>query len=150
MRLSRQSHQRLESFFREYYSDDSLRLPEIEIFIKRGAGIVAKLAGVFGITFGRFMFIKPDLIFQVETNDLFISKKLMAHEATHVLQYKRLGWCRFFYTYLSSYWNALWKKEKWDFDSRMEAYLEIPHEVEARLCADKFIEWCEKTGNPSG
>lgn len=144
MRLSRQSHQRLESFFREFYSDESLRLPEIELYIRRGAGIAAKLTGVFGITFGRFIFIKPDLIHRPETDKSFISKKLMAHEATHVLQYARLGWLGFFYTYLKAYWIELKKKKKWDFNSRMEAYLEIPHEVEARICADKFVEWCEK------
>ena len=44
----------------------------------------------------------------------------------------------FFYTYLKGYWQALRAKEKWDFNSRMEAYLEIPHEVEARICAAKW------------
>ena len=144
MRLSRQSHQRLESFFRNYYSDDSLRLPEIELFVRRGAGIVSKLTGVYGITFGRFIFIRPALIIKSERKHLFISKKLMAHEATHVLQYVRLGWFGFLFTYLKAYWNGLKKKRKWDLNARMEAYLEIPHEVEARICADRFVEWCEK------
>lgn len=144
MRLSEQSHQELESFFREFYCDDNLKLPEIKIYIRGGSRIIVKLTSVYAITFGRFIFVKTDLLTRNLENELCISKELLAHETTHVLQYRRLGWFGFFYTYLKGYWKALKQKEKWDFNARTEAYLEIPHEVEARVCGAEFLEWRKK------
>jgi hypothetical protein len=141
MRLSHKSHTQLESFFRDYYDDAELKLPEIRIFSKRAARLITKSNHVYAITFGRFIFVKPDILTRDSNDELYVSKELMAHEITHVLQYQKLGWLKFFYTYLSGYWKNLSKKEKWDFRARTEAYLEIPHEIEARFCATKFLEW---------
>src|SRR6476661_5001317 len=103
MKLSPNTHRQLESLFRMYFDDENLKLPEIELYVRRGARIVAKILSIYGITFGRFMFIQPDLLYRNSDLELCISKELLAHEATHVLQYQRLGWFRFFFNYLKGY-----------------------------------------------
>lgn len=140
MKLSRKLHFQLESFFREFFDNQSLRLPEIEIFANRGARLVTKAAGVHGITFRRFIFIKPDLICRDNRARFCISKELLAHEATHVLQYQKLGAARFLYRYFKSFFVNLRHKKRLDFNSRMQAYLEIPFEAEARMSGAKFVE----------
>jgi hypothetical protein len=150
MKISRSAHRQLEVFFREYFRDDKLNLPEIELYARRGAWLITKIFKIYGITFGRYIFVKPDLTSRSVNRQLYISKELLAHETTHVLQYQKLGWILFFYTYLKGYLRALRQKEKWDFNSRHESYLEIPHEVEARICAAKFVEWTEKPENETG
>ena len=147
MRLSRKSHRKLESFFREHFKQEDLRLPEVDLFVKRGAGIITQVLKIYGITFGQFVFIRADFLYRNENHELCISKELLAHELTHVLQYEKLGWFRFFYTYLKGYWTALKRKENWGLAARNQAYLEIPHEVEARECAAKFLEWIAKNEN---
>lgn len=144
MRLSTATHQQLEEFFREYFADEKLKLPAIEIYHRRGAGIVTKITSVLAITFGRFVFVKPDLICRNDENLLCISRELLVHETTHVLQYRKLGWVKFFYTYLKEYRSNLRSKQKRDLLARAEAYLEIPHEIEARACAAEFLKWREK------
>ena len=147
MKLSRKAHYLLERFFREHFNDAELKLPEIELYSNGGARLVTKILKIYGITFGRFIFIKPELISRNRDQLLCISRELLAHETTHVLQYQKLGAILFLYTYLKAYFRALRKKKKWDFSSRQDSYLEIPHEVEARMCGRKFIEWLEKTDN---
>lgn len=147
MYLSRETHRQLEKFFREFYRDENLKLPEIEIYARRGSKLVIKLTSVLAITFGRFVFVKRDLLSRNAENALCISKELLAHETTHVLQYKKLGFFKFFYTYLKGYWKALKRKKKWDLIARTEAYLEIPHEIEARRCAAEFVEWSRREKN---
>lgn len=147
MQISQNAHLQLEFFFREFYQDENLKLPKIEIYGRRGARFVSKMTSVYAITFGRFIFVRPELLNRNSVNELCISKELLAHETTHVLQYQKLGWFGFFYTYLKGYWKALKQKEKWDFKSRTEAYLEIPHEIEARICGSEFVKWNRKKKN---
>ncbi|MGI9035153.1 MAG: eCIS core domain-containing protein [Pyrinomonadaceae bacterium] len=141
MKLSRELNQQLEDFFREFFDDENLRLPEIEIYGKRGARIVTKIFGVQGITIGRFIFITPDLVFRDNLTRLCVSKELLAHEATHVLQYQQLGTLKFLYRYFKSFFVNLRRRRNWNFYSRMQAYLEIPFESEARAGGAKFAEW---------
>ena len=42
MRLSGKSHQQLETFFREYFNDDKLQLPDVEVYGRGVAGIITK------------------------------------------------------------------------------------------------------------
>lgn len=147
MKLSRELHSQLENFFREFFDDENLRLPEIEIFCHRGARFVTKLISVHGITFRRFIFIKPDLISRSPEMKLCISKNLLAHEATHVVQYQKLGTLKFLYRYFKSYFVNLRGGKDWNFNSRMMAYLDIPFEEEARVCGANFVEWLNKTEN---
>lgn len=141
MKLAPETHKQLESFFREWTGDERLKLPEIELYVKRGAGFVTKVLKIYGITFGRFVFINPKAVSRDSNGRLGISKELLAHETAHVMQYRKLGWIRFFYSYLHDYWKSLRRRKKWDARSRHEAYLEISHEREAREIAARFVEW---------
>lgn len=150
MRLSRKLHHQLEDFFREFFGDENLRLPEIEICCGRNANVVTKLLGVHGITLGRYIFIKPDLIYRRNSAERYISKNLLAHEATHVLQYQNFGALKFLYQYFKSYFLSLREKKSWNAGARLQAYLDIPFEAEARAGGAGFVDWTineRKTGN---
>ena len=141
MRLSAKTHQQLETFFRLYFEDENLKLPEVEIYLRRGAKFVIKLIRVDGITIGRRVFINPDLAFYDENKRLCLSKNLLSHELTHVVQYNQLGFFGFLYKYIKDYFIILRQKKTWNSEARMESYWEIPHEIEARDAAKKFVIW---------
>lgn len=143
MYLAKSSHKKFEEFYREFFNENNHSLPQIKIYARGGAGLITKLFNLNGITIGRRIFIHPQLVTSSADALLRAPKALLAHELAHVLQYQRLGFLKFFYTYLKGYWQALQKKEKWDFNARVEAYLEIPHEVEARQFAADFLVWLE-------
>lgn len=141
MKLADTSHRKLEEFFREYLGDEHFRLPVIYFYVGGFTKILTKVVGVHGITFGRRIFIKPQIVSLNRNNLRRLPEDLAAHEITHVLQYQRTGFVGFFYRYLSDYWKNLRKKKKWDGDSRHQAYLDIPFEIEARRVAAQFVEW---------
>ena len=141
MKLAESSRRQLEAFFREYLRDEDYRLPVIYFYAGRFTRILTDLIGVHGITFGRRIFIKPQIVSLNQNNLPRLPEDLAAHEIAHVLQYQRVGFIGFFYQYLSDYWKNLRKKKKWDGDSRHQAYLDIPFEIEARRVATKFVEW---------
>lgn len=141
MKLADTSHQKLETFFREFLNDEHFRLPVVYFYVGGFTKILTKIVGVHGITFGRRIFIKPQIVSLNENNLLRLPEDLAAHEITHVLQYRREGFVGFFRQYLSAYWSNLLEKKKWDGDSRHQAYLDIPFEIEARNVAAKFVEW---------
>ncbi len=141
MKLAKSSHQKLEAFFREYLNDESFRLPVIHFYIGKFTRIFTAIVKVHGITFGRRIYIMPSFVMLNSANKLKLPEGLAAHEVTHTLQYKREGFFKFFYKYLTSFWRNLRKRKSWDIISRQEAYLEIPFEIEAREVAEKFIEW---------
>lgn len=144
MKLARDTHRLLEEFFREYFADEKIKLPPITLFGKRGAHFLTNLLKIHGITFGSRIFIMPALFFYDDKKLLCIDKQLLAHEATHVLQYRKQGFLKFAYTYLKSYWKNLREMKRWDFAARYEAYRAIPQEVEAREAAEAFMHWLEK------
>ena len=141
MKLAENSQDRLETFFREFLSDESFRLPTVNFYAGKFARIFTLILQVHGITFGRHIFVMPDLIAKDFENRRKLSLELAAHEIVHVLQYKKEGFVRFFYKYLTSYWRNLRKKKDWNASSRHEAYREIPFEREAREIAAEFVEW---------
>jgi hypothetical protein len=141
MKLAADSHQRLQEFFREHFSDESFSLPTINIYCGKFTHYFTNMIGVHGITFGCRIFILPDLIAQNHRNESRLSENLAAHEIMHSLQYQKHGFFGFFYRYLGSYWKNLRRKRKWDLESRQLSYLEIPFEVEAREVAEKFVQW---------
>lgn len=144
MFLAKDSRERFEEFYRDFFdSERNMILPPVKVYARSGAGLITKLLKINGITFGRRIFIAPQLTTRSADERLLAPKALIAHELAHVLQYQKLGFVKFFYTYLKGYWQALKAKEKWDANARMEAYLEIPHEVEARQFAADFLEWSE-------
>ncbi len=141
MKLAESSHHRLETFFREFLCDKTFQLPTINFYAGRFSRILTLILQVHGITFGRHIFITPDLIAKNYESRQKLSLELAAHEIVHVLQYKKEGFIRFFYKYLTSYWRTLRTKKNWNADSRHEAYLEIPFEREAREIAAEFVRW---------
>jgi hypothetical protein len=141
MKLAESSQKKLEIFFCEFYSDENFRLPTINFYGGRFSRLFTSILHVHGITFGRHIFIQPDLITKDFENRRKLSLELAAHEIVHVLQYKNAGFLVFFYKYLTSYWNNIRPKNDWSADSRHEAYREIPFETEAREIAAKFVEW---------
>lgn len=138
MKLSRELHQQIENYFRHYFADENLKLPEVQIFVRRGAWLFSRFLAVDGITLGRFIFIRPNLVRRNAENRLVISKTLLIHELTHTMQYQKTGFSAFLYGYFKAFFVNLKHGKKWDFHSRLEAYLEIPHEIEARDAAEKF------------
>ena len=143
MKLAASSHQKLEIFFREYLDDKDFRLPKIHFYVGKFTRIFTTVLQLHGITFGRRIFILPKFLMINQENLLTLPEKLIAHEVTHVIQYRREGFVIFFYKYTTNFWKNLRTKKKWDIDSRQQAYLEIPFEIEAREVADKFVEWSE-------
>jgi hypothetical protein len=141
MKLADSSHQRLEAFFREYLDDADFCLSEIDIYAGVFTKILTNLIGAHGITVGARIFIAPKFLTYNTNNFLKLPEDLIAHEITHVLQYRQEGLINFFYKYLSNYWQNLRRKEKWNALARQEAYFEIPFEVEACAIAERFVEW---------
>ncbi len=141
MKLSPNSQHNLQTFFREFLSDENFRLPAVNFYAGRFSRIFTLILRVHGITFGRHIFILPDLIAKDFENHRKLSLELAAHEIVHVLQYKKEGFFRFFYKYLTSYWRNLLGKKNWNAQSRHEAYREIPFEREAREIAAAFVRW---------
>jgi hypothetical protein len=141
MRLSRQTNDELQNFFRNYFDDENLTLPKIEIYAKGGAGFITRALRVSGITLGRHILIKPVHAKYDKKRRLTVSRNLLSHEVTHVVQYQQLGFFGFLYKYFKDYLLILRKKEKWDAVSRSEAYWELPHEIEARHAASLFVDW---------
>ena len=81
------------------------------------------------------------MIYRNSDNQICLSKKLLVHEITHVLQYQKEGFFGFLVNYFKEYLTGIKRRKKWDSISRMYAYLDIPHEIEARDSASKFIKW---------
>jgi len=141
MKLAESSHRKLEAFFREYLNDETFSLPQIYLYVGKFTNLLTALISVHGITFGRRIFITPRLLSFNQNNLFKLPDDLVAHEITHVLQYRQEGFIKFFYKYLTSFWRNLQKRGKWDAVSRQNAYLEIPFEVEARHVSAKFVKW---------
>ena len=141
MRLSQKTQQQLETFFRLYFDDENLKLPQVEIYARRGARLVTKIIGVDGITVGRHIFIDSKLAQYDDKKRLCISQNLLSHEVAHVIQYQQSGFFSFLFKYLKDYFVILRRKERWDTHARLESYWEIPHEIEARDAAREFEKW---------
>ncbi len=141
MKLADASHRKLELFFRGYLDDENLRLPPTYFYVGRFTKTLTKVISVHGITIGRRIFIKPTLLSLNQNNLPTLPEDLIAHEIAHVLQYRREGFLKFFYKYLTDFWRNLQSKKRWDAVSRHKAYLEIPFEIEARQAAARFVEW---------
>ncbi len=144
MKLAENSHRKLELFFREYLNDENFELPMIDLYVGKFSSFLTAAISVHGITLGRRIFITSKLLTLNQNNFLKLPENLVAHEITHVLQYREEGFAKFFYKYLTNYWKNLRGKKKWDADARHEAYLAIPFEIEARKIAAEFVEWNEK------
>lgn len=142
MKLARDSHERLEKFFREYFNDPHLRLPPIHLHRGRCARFITKRLRIGAITFGRHILLAPDRVTN-EGGSLQTKGWLMAHEATHVLQYEREGYVRFLIKYLRDYWLALRDVGEWNREARMNAYLAIEAERVAHEVERAYQTWSD-------
>jgi hypothetical protein len=143
MRLARESHERLEKFFREYFKDPQLRLPPIYLHRGRIARMVTKQLRIGALTIGRHILLSPARVTERE-GSLTTEGWLVAHEATHVLQYERDGYLRFFIHYFYGYWRALrGGGSRLSREARMSAYLAIEAERIAHEVERAYQDWSQ-------
>ena len=143
MKLSESSHRLVENFFRDYFRDESFILPKIHFYTGKTSAFFTQISKSNGITFGKRIFIMPPLLTLNAKNHKKLPEDLVVHEIMHVIQYQKKGFLKFLYVYLRDYRENLRLYEKWDADSRRQAYLNIPFEIEAREAAKDFLEWKE-------
>jgi hypothetical protein len=141
MLLSVDSHQHIEAFHRHFGDDKALRLPPVHLHHGRVARWVTHAFHISAITFGRHVFIKPELTTRDERGRWTAPAWLVAHETTHVLQYEEAGFVRFLISYLLDYWRGLRRLKRWDAAARMEAYSAIKVECAAREAERAYARW---------
>lgn len=144
MRLSKDSQKRLEEFTKLFFQDEFKSLPKMKIYANHGADLLTRILNVQGVTFGTYVFLQPSLIWVNERKQICAPKWLIAHEYAHVLQYRRLKTIKFLFSYFRDFRHGLKNHKKWDFDARLKAYLEIPHEIEARRFESEYLKWTKK------
>jgi hypothetical protein len=139
MRLSAESHARVEQFFREHLNEPGLSLPPINVHGGTSARLLMAVARMGAITFGRNVFVRPALFGKGAEGRATLPAWLVVHEAAHVLQYGKKGYPRFFRDYLRGYWRALRAGGRWDKVGRMVAYMSIAEEREAQAAETAYI-----------
>lgn len=137
MKLAAESHARIEAFHRGHSKDAGLTLPAVYIYDGSFSRWITKRFDLNAITFGRRVFLDPDLI-----EDDGIKRApgwLIAHETAHVLQYERAGFVGFLIKFL---WNFLraWRELGWKMDekTRLRAYHSMRVEQEALAAENAF------------
>ena len=142
MLLAAESHKRIEAFLREHLQSSTLKLPPIRIYAGTFSRWVTSTFHILAITFGRRIFVAPRLLVRDAENRLTIPAELIAHEATHVVQYEQYGFIGFLISYLGEYRQALKKhRPGWGVAARHAAYLEIKQELEARQAEAAYMMW---------
>ncbi|HEV2861841.1 MAG TPA: DUF4157 domain-containing protein [Pyrinomonadaceae bacterium] len=134
MRLSAESHRRVEEFFREFRGEPGLRLPPVKVYAGGLSRLLLDSIGMGAITFGRSVFVSPRMVVRDGRGRRAVHGWLLVHEAAHVLQYEKAGFVRFLLEYLRDYWRGLPAGGKWKLGgaARVAAYMAIPAEREAR------------------
>ncbi len=146
MKLAESSRVKLQEFFRETTGDERLKLPEIHFHAGRFSEVLTRALKIYAITIGGNIFVAPEFVALGETERRKIHLELAAHEITHVVQFGREGFFKFFYRYLKSYLKNLREQKTWDAEARQRAYLDIPFEIEARETAARFVRWNKNNG----
>jgi len=141
--LSENATRLYAAFFEELGLCKSGGLPDVRIYSRKGARILTGILLADGITLGRSIYVHPRFISRDASGRLVISKNLLAHELVHVIQYSNQGIRRFLTSYISYFWREFRERKKWNARTWYEAYLLIPHEIEARETAAKFGPWLE-------
>lgn len=141
MRLSKESHNKLEKFFRDYHKDEGFVLPQTKYFSGWVIGVFTKLFGIYAISFGRVVLLAPHTIRKNEKGLLRVWGWLIAHECCHVLQYEREGFVGFLVSYLKEYSIGLRANGKLNINSHVKAYTEMKQEREAVEVEKAYIEW---------
>ncbi|HEV2916029.1 MAG TPA: DUF4157 domain-containing protein [Pyrinomonadaceae bacterium] len=141
MRLAAESHRLIETFLRERFQLATLRLPPVFIYRGRLARAVTSTFKIGAITLGRHILVTPKLVTSDGGGNPSIPGWLIAHEATHIWQYKRAGFVGFLVSYLTGYWRALRAQPNWGREARLAAYLAIDEECEARESEAVYDRW---------
>ena len=141
MKLAAQSQEQIERFLREHFGDPGLRLPPIRIYCGPFAHLVTAALRIGAITFGRLILVSPGLVRRRADGRVYAPGWLIAHEATHVWQYRRHGFVGFLTRYLRNYWRALRGCGRWDRAARLAAYLAIEEECAAREAEEAYRAW---------
>ena len=141
MQLSKDARRLYADFFEEVGLCEATRFPNVWIYSRKGARLLTAVLLVDGITIGRAIYVNPRFIRRSTSGRLIISKKLLAHEIVHVLQYSREGATGFLSNYIVNFWRQFRGRKRWTAKTWYEAYLSIPHEIEAREFAAKFKPW---------
>ncbi len=141
MRLAPESHKHIESFLRDHLRIDGLRLPPVVIHTGLLARCVTRAFNILAITFGRRILVAPKLVERDSNGRLTIPARLIAHEATHVVQYAQAGFPGFLYGYLREYRRGLKDHGGIDKAARQAAYLGIKYEREAYAAEHAYIVW---------
>lgn len=142
MKIAAESHKKIEEFFRLYFDNDKLKLPEFKIYCGFWARGICRTFKINGITLGRRIFIDPAFVtVNLAEGKVYAPFELIVHEATHVLQYAREGFIVFLIGYLKEWLAFLREQGKRDLQSRWQAYYAIKHEAEARAAATAYAEW---------
>ncbi len=102
---------------------------------------VTRTFGILAITFGRRVFVAPKVVGHDRSGRLTVPARLMAHEATHVVQYAQAGFAGFLFSYLREYWRALSKQTGWGKTARQAAYMAIRQEREAYDAERAYALW---------
>ena len=134
VRLSAESHRKVEEFFRDFRGEPGLRLPPIKVYAGGFSRLLLDSIGMGAITFGRRVFVAPRMTVRDGRGRRAVHGWLLVHEAAHVLQYEEAGFVKFLLGYLRDYWRGLPAGAKWRLSgpARLAAYLTIPAEQEAR------------------
>lgn len=141
MKIAADSHQKIEEFFRLYFKDEKLVLPEFKIYCGFWARKICRIFKIHGVTLGQHVFIDPVFVTIDYAGKIQAPFELIVHEATHVLQYAREGFFGFLTGYLKEWLAFLREQKKRDLQTRWRAYYAISHETEARQAASAYSEW---------
>ncbi len=142
MLLAPESHQCIEAFLRDHFENETLRLPPVYIYTGRWSQRLTKAFHIQAITFGRRIFIAAKAVGRDDMGRLVVSAGLIAHEATHVVQYQQAGFIGFLFSYTREYWRALREQRQgWSKAARLAAYFAIKHECEAYEAESAYAIW---------
>ena len=142
MVLAPESHERIQAFLREHLRNDTLKLPRLFIYSGRTARWLTGSLQILAITFGRRIIVASKVVVRDEQGRLTVPAALIAHEATHVVQYQEAGVVRFLISYLREYWRALQEhRQGWSKAARNAAYFAIKHEREAYEAESAYASW---------
>ena len=141
MRLASESHQRIQAFLRDHFHNESLHLPPITVHPGPLANWMTRTFGVIAITFGQRVFVASDVVKRDSGGRVSVPAHLMAHEATHVVQYQEAGVVGFLASYLRDYGRGLKAQGSFRKAARQAAYLAIKYEREAYAAEHAYTVW---------
>jgi hypothetical protein len=142
MLLAPESHRQIEDFLRDHLRSETLRLPPVFIYSGRFARWLTGSLQILAITFGRRIIVASKVVKRDEKGRLTVPAGLIAHEATHVIQYSQAGFVGFLFSYLREYWRALREQRQGlSKAARNAAYFAIKHEREAYEAESAYAGW---------